>query len=1098
MDLEKYREQEEDWASRLRGRSLVSEAGFDLRESLEAFRFVVISYRRQSELYSPEDRRRVLRRYPALLLAGLTGIGSSRYDEGRFWPKVEEELGIEITQVHRTEFSDAFRYGLEYFRLSRFDTPQRNIGEILMHAGVPVLSTGSLVHLLLAQNSKRTDLTGEGFCGWVGAMTRELAFAKGLDAPTWRFLKDGGAISSDFTERLLVFLDAVAMNRQDFRDEALRAFPRNVAEELDRLYRSGQFGVSSPRQRHRRHDLNPAIVYQDGLIQLGLPSMESPILGEHLWQFTTAGESWTRSLGSSWSHSRSVATNEPLPRPVTDIIVTYPLLDRDWRLTLVDREMPLLAFDFSSGRYVPSTHQLPQSWVWLAFPCDENTSPSDALEVDGALEIRERANTPTGWPGWAFLLVDLSNVKRLRPIGVTNRWRLISSIKRPTLRTPSEVPFIRSQTGTPIYGARPTLSLPAIPDVAVDSENAEWHIQTRDASGEIVASFSVRAGTDSVELDPWTELNDVLLGDYEIRAIGALGQSATFGVMLAEGLTVQATPSFRFINRHGTLEASRVRLQLDHRMQELRIESGEGSVEVTLDVGDKSMPIVVAPPHMWISAEGPDSSPRASTAPLFLEIERLPEMTLRLGMRPEEKGTLELLSGSSTLVEESLATGSSGVIRVPLARFYDSSRSVGGGELYVQWDGKISLIGHIRPKRLASSAMLNADTLLIERVYQNLELQVLLRVDNAPWLQIAPIRFPPGIDAVVLPDPALGRGPLTASVRPFDLWEVGLTPEQEASNRENQFRIESEFDGSFESLEDRFIRWVAGISPIPDGSQALAFALDVYGTLSRGRDPEDVAILFRDVATLSRAASVALLEAIPDSRWSQQTHTRLLAEGWPATAPRSLGPADPGIWRRSPFLGLLTLPGDLSEPESHWQLAEWLGEESVNILTTGNDPAETASAFNANVATLADKPQSVQDALWKAYTAVPGQVLTKDQRGIQARELFDHRGDFRLKNLIGVSPIIVDQATSLLECDIGKHSLHPLQARKAPKDWRQLPQVSLGLALVARLAARAVREASEMYDYAQHWYADLATCAPTFVEQDLILAELWLTRWENS
>jgi hypothetical protein len=343
----------------------------------------------------------------------------------------------------------------------------------------------------------------------------------------------------------------------------------------------------------------------------------------------------------------------------------------------------------------------------------------------------------------------------------------------------------------------------------------------------------------------------------------------------------------------------------------------------------------------------------------------------------------------------------------------------------------------------------------------------------------------------------LGRGPLTANVRPFDPWEAGLTSEQEVSNRENQFRVGSEFDRSFESLEDQFIHWIAGISPIPDGSRALTFALDVYGSLDRGSSQEH-ATLFRDVAALSRATTEVMLESLPDSGWSQQTHTRLLAEGWPATAPRVLGPAEPGIWRRSPFLDLLTLPGDLSAPESHLQLADWLGEESVSILTSGNDPAETASVFNANVATLADKPQTVQDAMWRAYSAIPGQILTKDQRGIQARELFDHRGDFRLKTLIGVSPTIVEQVTSLLETEVGKHSIHSLQTRKAPRDWRQLPQVSLGLALAARLAARAIQEANDLYEYAQHWYAELATCAPAFVEQDLILAELWLTRWENS
>jgi hypothetical protein len=175
-----------------------------------------------------------------------------------------------------------------------------------------------------------------------------------------------------------------------------------------------------------------------------------------------------------------------------------------------------------------------------------------------------------------------------------------------------------------------------------------------------------------------------------------------------------------------------------------------------------------------------------------------------------------------------------------------------------------------------------------------------------------------------------------------------------------------------------------------------------------------------------------------------------------------------------------------------------MGADATRILTEGKDSAESVSTFDTNVAILAEKPPTFLNEVWRSYIAIPGQILTRDQRGIQARELFDHRADSRLNDLIRVSPTIVEHTLWLLEGEIGKHAPAPLYARKAPRDWQQLPQASLSLAFASRLAARNVRDARDLYDRARDWYADLADCASAFVEQDLILAELWLTRWEKS
>lgn len=1096
MSVEDYRRQEKEWASHLYGLSLVSEASIDLTDSIDALRFICRSYNAQSNFR--EDRIRVLRRYPASLLAGLTAVASSRYDEGTFWPKVQEESGITITQSHQSEFSEAFRYGLDRFGLSRFDTPLRNIGEILMHAGIPIPSMESFLRLLAERDARRADLTGEDFCSWVGSMLREVASSRGLDAPTWRFLKEGGAVSADLTERLLVYLDAAARNRQDLCDEALSELPKHLRLEVRRLFDSGQIQRRANRTRGRRHDHIPTVFYHDRSVQVALPSLESEIPGDQIWRFTTAGQSWSRLVGSSWSHSRSIAAWEPISSPIAEIILSYPLLNRSWKLPLVDRDMPLLAFDYSTGKYLPSTHQLPQSWVWLAFPCDDHSSPHDALLVEGELKILEIADTPTGWPGWIFLSADVSKVRKLRSKSGSERWRLISSTKRPTLRTSSEVPFTRTQSGAPIFRCRPKLDLPPSPADLADTARTEWHIHTLDEFDEVVASISVQVGPDGDQIDPWSGLEGALLGNYEIRAIGALGQSASFEVTIAEELDVHVNPAFRFIDRDGDLEPAIVEVTFQDQPQEIRIGAGQTFTEVLLTSGNSKLPIVVTPPHMWISTDRTETASHKFVAPLLLEIERLPDTIVRLHLGKEQRGTLALVRDSSLLLEESLFTEPSGLARVPLARFHDAAQSMGGGDLYARWANKVSLIGRIRPKKLVSNVTLDEDVLLLDRLYDNLDIEVAIQVDNAPWLQIDPIRFEPSETRAALPTDARGRGPLTLIARPFDPWEIGFAFEPGTPDTENMFQVGAEYDDERDSLEDRFVLWFAGLSPIPFGDEAIAFALNIYDSIRKRGPHEATEVRLRDIATLSLTTGRALLKALSDSRWSQQSHTRLLAEGWPATAPREHFPTDPEIWRRSPFLGLLTLSGDLTSPESRQLLADWIGMAASSILEEGNDPLAFVSAFDVNVAILAEKPRSFLDEVWRSYTAIPGQILTKDQRGIQARELFDHRSDARLNDLIRVSPSLVDHALWLLEDTVGKHATAPLHTRKTPRDWRQLPQVSFSLAFASRLAARNIPEARDLYDRSRQWYADLADCAPAFVEQDLVLAELWLTRWENS
>jgi hypothetical protein len=54
----------------------------------------------------------------------------------------------------------------------------------------------------------------------------------------------------------------------------------------------------------------------------------------------------------------------------------------------------------------------------------------------------------------------------------------------------------------------------------------------------------------------------------------------------------------------------------------------------------------------------------------------------------------------------------------------------------------------------------------------------------------------------------------------------------------------------------------------------------------------------------------------------------------------------------------------------------------------------------------------------------------------------------------------------------------------------------MSLALMARMASRKCDEAMAIYHRYRASFAELSFLVPEIVEQDLILAELWLNRWE--
>jgi hypothetical protein len=95
----------------------------------------------------------------------------------------------------------------------------------------------------------------------------------------------------------------------------------------------------------------------------------------------------------------------------------------------------------------------------------------------------------------------------------------------------------------------------------------------------------------------------------------------------------------------------------------------------------------------------------------------------------------------------------------------------------------------------------------------------------------------------------------------------------------------------------------------------------------------------------------------------------------------------------------------------------------------------------------------------------------------------------------------VAQALSTIENflsrEFGDAAAAVVTARLGSTGWTTLPQITITLALLARAAARGSERAQALYEHHKSTHASLAQLAPLMVEQDLILAELWMTRWRT-
>jgi hypothetical protein len=171
---DRYQEREARWAEELNSASLILQVNYDDAEARDSLK--LIGYRLNS------NRKSVVKdQLLASLLVGVNCITSAEYGQGELWPKIMAALNFANTQIHQALVGELYREGLSKFKLARFDHPQTNIGEMLIHAGVPLVSLGKYMSKLLRDYQEYPGISGADFNSQIRDLADYEVQAKSLD-----------------------------------------------------------------------------------------------------------------------------------------------------------------------------------------------------------------------------------------------------------------------------------------------------------------------------------------------------------------------------------------------------------------------------------------------------------------------------------------------------------------------------------------------------------------------------------------------------------------------------------------------------------------------------------------------------------------------------------------------------------------------------------------------------------------------------------------------------------------------------------------------------------------------------------------------------
>lgn len=790
---------------------------------------------------------------------------------------------------------------------------------------------------------------------------------------------------------------------------------------------------------------------------------------------------WTVRAGERPCHAVSGSWLVPSP---TASIECRSLTGVSHHLAVVDTEDPLLVFDLEGT--LLTEKQLSMREVWLLHP---GTLPPEAFAGDP--HVLEEATPPPRWSGWGCTRVALDQVTAFRSVisGQQARfgpWRHLGGhgTRSTAFEFDAALPALTDLDGNPVYASPPRLTIEG-------SSRGQWRIDIRSKDGMITSSH-----VDSENLPE--DLADLLpqpaLGRFHIAVHGPEDRHAEAAFTITEGLSVSPSHQARLFEQNGTLTGAHVRISAPKTLVtrgSVHLSRRDRHMDITVCTADRErvLGLRVAIPHAAVRKRLGGANAEWEINPVTFTADEL-----RTGAALDlhlPAGVLHAIGTTPPVIacdeEDNPVQQVTGriygtFIRYGLAQLNDDLPTHHTLRVWLELPTGLAHIATVTTPPPASDIVSDGESLrLIGR--SGGPLTVTVHSVYAPWEVPQATPLPEGRDEIHLQHPFRAGGPLIVTVLPAGLELPDGWPHHGQLPRSGVVRRVGDRDQApalADPAAQQVALYLAGQGPLPHAPAALPL---LWIAAVRGGERPDSALgratAHECAIQLGQTPGPSLFSAGAAQLPDRDMIVTLIRSGLASHPFRHVDtpPRVRALWQEAPLPALLLssplLPYLSGSPL--WDHAE-LEPDEVHVLDTVR---QHCSAVALGVlAGHRPVPSGLHSPLTANASVAPQVPVTAlpSEMSEDLAERLDELREF-------ASTSRRDDVLSLL-----------VQRWKGHDDHNALvPTLSLGLALIARLAAQGDRAAALVDRQMRSAWVEIAMRAPDLAAADLALAEFIVT-----
>lgn len=786
---------------------------------------------------------------------------------------------------------------------------------------------------------------------------------------------------------------------------------------------------------------------------------------------------WTVRAGERPCHAVSGSWVVPSP---TTLIECRSLTGISHRLTVVNTEDPLLVFDLEGT--LLTEKQLSTREVWLLHP---GTLPLEAFAGDP--HVLEEATPPLGWSGWTRTRVALDQVTAFRSVisGQQARfgpWRHLGghSTRSTAFEFGTALPVLTDLDGNPVYASPPRLTIEG-------SSRGQWRIDIRSEDG-MAASTCVNFD------DLPTVLTDLLpqpaLGRFHVSVHDSDDRQVQTAFTFAEGLSVSPSRQARLFDQDGTLVGANVRISATKTLVSpgsVHLSRRDMHKDITICADDckRALRLRVSIPHAAVRKRVGHQNGEWEINPVTFTADELRtsaalDLHLPTGVLHAIGATPPVIACDEQNNPVQYVTGRSygTFIRYGLSQLNDDLPTNHTLRIWLDLPTDRAHISTIVTPPPASDVVNDGESLrLIGR--SGGPLTVTVHSVYTPWEAPHTTPLPEGCDEIHLQHPFRNGGPLIVTVLPAgaelpDGWPYhGQLPRSGVVRRVGD---RDQVPALADPAAQQVALYLAGQGPLPHAPAALPL---LWIAAVRGGEHPDSALgratAHECAIQLGQTPGPSLFAAGATQLPDHDMIVTLIRSGLASHPFRHVDTPSRvrALWQEAPLPSLLLssplLPYLSGSPL--WDHAE-LEPDEVHVLDTVR---QHCSAVALDV--LAGRrpvPSGLHSPL-AADASVTPQVPVTPLLAELSEDLAERLDELREF----ASTSHRDDVLSFL-----------VQRWKSHDDHNALvPTLSLGLALIARLAAQGDRAAALVDRQMRSAWVEIAMHAPDLAAADLALAE---------